>query len=92
MQAGVRTLSVRAGVEAVFWTCIVLMEVAYAGAIGVGLMSQVLVLLLHRGYHEFDIHWGVIAQTGWDNWTAMWLTDRLCRSCGARLSLWQHIR
>ncbi|KAK9915128.1 hypothetical protein WJX75_005043 [Coccomyxa subellipsoidea] len=41
-QAGVRTLSVRAGVETVFWTCIVLMEVGYAGAIGVGLMSQVM--------------------------------------------------
>ncbi len=41
LQEGVRTLSVRAGVETVFWTCIVLMEVAYAGAIGVGLMSPV---------------------------------------------------
>ena len=41
MQEGVRTLSVRVGVKTVFWTCIVLMEVAYAGAIGVGMMSQV---------------------------------------------------
>lgn len=36
-----RTLSVRVGVKTVFWTCIVLLEVAYAGAIGVGTMSQV---------------------------------------------------
>ncbi|CAL8468499.1 g8039 [Coccomyxa elongata] len=41
-QEGVRTLSVRVGVKTVFWTCIVLMEVAYAGAIGVGMMSQVM--------------------------------------------------
>lgn len=41
LQEGVRTLSVRAGVKTVFWTCIVLLEIAYAGAIGVGLMSEV---------------------------------------------------
>ena len=41
MQEGVRTFSVRVGVENVFWTCIALLEVAYAAAIGVGLVSQV---------------------------------------------------
>lgn len=40
-QAGVRTLTVRLGVSKVFWTCIVLLELAYAGAVGVGLLSQV---------------------------------------------------
>ncbi|KAK9830076.1 hypothetical protein WJX72_009619 [[Myrmecia] bisecta] len=40
-QAGVRTLSVRVGVKPVFWTCIALLELAYAGAIGVGLTSHV---------------------------------------------------
>ena len=40
-QEGVRTFSVRMGVKNVFWTCIALVEVAYAGAIGVGLMSEV---------------------------------------------------
>ena len=34
-------MSVRMGAPQVFWTCIVLLEVAYAGAIGVGLMSPV---------------------------------------------------
>ena len=60
MQEGVRTLSVRAGVETVFWTCIVLMEIAYAGAIGVGLMSQVRILLLCWSLLSEGI-----AQTGW---------------------------
>lgn len=40
-QAGISTMSVRMGAPQVFWTCIVLLEVAYAGAIGVGLMSPV---------------------------------------------------
>lgn len=41
-QAGVRTFSVRAGVAPIFWTCIAVLELAYAGAIGVGLASPVL--------------------------------------------------
>ena len=36
-----RTFSVRVGVKNVFWTCIALLETAYAGALGVGLASQV---------------------------------------------------
>ena len=40
-QAGVRTLSVRLGQKKVFWLCIILLEVAYAGAIGVSLCSSV---------------------------------------------------
>ena len=42
VQEGVRTFSVRVGVKNVFWTCIMLLEIAYAGAIGVGLVSQVI--------------------------------------------------
>ena len=34
-------MSVRMGAPQIFWTCIILLEVAYAGAIGVGLMSPV---------------------------------------------------
>lgn len=41
MQANVKTLSVRLGVKRVFWACIVLLELAYAGAIGLGVLSQV---------------------------------------------------
>ena len=41
MQAGIATMSVRLGAPQIFWTCIVLLEVAYAGAIAVGLMSPV---------------------------------------------------
>ena len=41
MQEGVRTFSVRVGVRNVFWTCIALLEIAYAGAICVGFASQV---------------------------------------------------
>lgn len=41
MQANVKTLSVRLGVKTVFWACIVLLELAYAGAIGLGVLSQV---------------------------------------------------
>ena len=41
LQEGVRTFSVRVGVKNVFWTCILLLEIAYAGALGVGLASQV---------------------------------------------------
>jgi len=40
-RAGVRTLSVRVGQQRVFWACIALLEVAYMGAIGVSLCSQV---------------------------------------------------
>ena len=46
VQEGVRTFSVRVGVKNVFWTCIILLETAYAGALGVGLASQVLPLSL----------------------------------------------
>ena len=31
----------RVGVKRVFWTCIILLELAYAGAIGIGFMSEV---------------------------------------------------
>ncbi|PSC70256.1 putative homogentisate phytyltransferase chloroplastic [Micractinium conductrix] len=41
-QAGVRTLSVRMGPKRVFWICIALLEAAYAGAILVGLQSELL--------------------------------------------------
>lgn len=40
MQEGIQTLSVRAGVPRVFWLCIVLLEVAYAGAICACLFSS----------------------------------------------------
>ena len=40
-QEGVRTLSVRMGVPRIFWTCIALLELAYAGALCVGFASQV---------------------------------------------------
>ncbi|KAL3150572.1 hypothetical protein ABBQ32_000382 [Trebouxia sp. C0010 RCD-2024] len=40
-QANVKTLSVRLGVKRVFWACIILLELAYAGAIGLGALSQV---------------------------------------------------
>ena len=48
VQEGVRTFSVRVGVKNVFWTCIMLLEIAYAGALGVGLASQVLPVGLPR--------------------------------------------
>ena len=41
LQADVKTLSVRLGVKKVFWACIVLLQIAYAGAIGLGALSQV---------------------------------------------------
>ena len=41
VQEGIQTLSVRVGVPRVFWLCIVLLEVAYAGAICMGLYSTV---------------------------------------------------
>ena len=41
LQAGVRTLSVRRGVPSVFWTCIALLELAYAGGVATGLLCQV---------------------------------------------------
>ena len=41
-QAGVQTLSVRLGPRRVYWACIALLEVAYAGAIAVGLCSPLL--------------------------------------------------
>lgn len=41
MQAGIFTLSVRVGAPQVFWTCIVLLEAAYAGAIAFGCTSPV---------------------------------------------------
>ncbi|DBA79176.1 TPA: hypothetical protein ACH3X1_008999 [Trebouxia sp. C0004] len=40
-QADVQTLSVKLGVKRVFWACIMLLELAYAGAIGLGALSQV---------------------------------------------------
>lgn len=39
-KAGVNTLSVRLGPKRVFWTCILLLEVAYIGAVTVGLGSE----------------------------------------------------
>lgn len=39
-KAGVRTLSVRLGPKRVFWACIAILEAAYAGAILVGLQSE----------------------------------------------------
>lgn len=41
LQADIKTFSVRLGVKRVFWTCIALLEFAYACAIGTGLMSRV---------------------------------------------------
>ena len=41
LQAGVKTLSVRLGPKRVFWVCVALLEVAYAGAICLGALSQV---------------------------------------------------
>ncbi len=40
-QAGIFTLSVRVGAKQVFWACIGLLELAYAGAVAFGLMSPV---------------------------------------------------
>ena len=39
-QAGVNTLSVRFGQRRMFWTCIALLELAYFGAVGVSLCSE----------------------------------------------------
>jgi len=52
MQANVRTLTVRWGVEKVFWICVALLELGYTGAIAYGatrqiLWSKVLVMLGH---------------------------------------------
>ena len=41
MQAGIFTLSVRVGAPQVFWTCIVLLEAAYTGAVAFGCTSPV---------------------------------------------------
>lgn len=41
MQAGIFTLSVRIGAQQVFWACISLLELAYAGAVAFGLTSPV---------------------------------------------------
>ena len=41
VQADVQTLSVKLGVKRAFWACIMLLELAYAGAIGLGALSQV---------------------------------------------------
>ena len=41
MQAGLRTFSVQSGVPKVFWICIGLLEIAYVGAIAVGVGSTV---------------------------------------------------
>lgn len=41
VQAGIFTLSVRVGAPQVFWTCIWLLEAAYAGAVLFGLTSPV---------------------------------------------------
>jgi hypothetical protein len=41
MQAGIFTLSVRVGAQQVFWACISLLELAYAGAVAFGLTSPV---------------------------------------------------
>lgn len=41
MQAGIFTLSVRIGAQQVFWACIGLLELAYAGAVAFGLTSPV---------------------------------------------------
>ena len=46
LQADVQTLSVKLGVKRVFWACIVLLELAYAGAIGLGVLSQVTMMHL----------------------------------------------
>lgn len=40
-QAGIFTLSVRVGAQQVFWVCIGLLELAYAGAVAFGLTSPV---------------------------------------------------
>jgi homogentisate phytyltransferase/homogentisate geranylgeranyltransferase len=40
MQAGLRTLSVRLGPSHVFWACILLLEAAYAGAVGLALFAS----------------------------------------------------
>ena len=55
MQANVKTLSVRLGVKRVFWACIVLLELAYAGAIGLGVLSQVrqAVYVAHAARHKY---------------------------------------
>lgn len=58
MQANVKTLSVRLGVKRVFWACIVLLELAYAGAIGLGVLSQVRQAIKihadHAAHHQFS--------------------------------------
>ena len=41
LQAGMRTFSVRSGVQKVFWICIGLLELAYVGGMVVGFGSQV---------------------------------------------------
>lgn len=41
VQAGIFTLSVRVGAPQVFWTCIVLLEAAYVGAVAFGCTSPV---------------------------------------------------
>ena len=58
VQADVQTLSVRLGVRRVFWACIMLLELAYAGAIGLGALSQVILhtccrpVMAHQSNHN----------------------------------------
>lgn len=40
LQAGLQTLSVQLGTKQVFWICIMLLEAAYLGAIGVGVRGK----------------------------------------------------
>lgn len=51
MQADVKTLSVRLGPKRVFWACIVLLQIAYAGAIGLGALSQVTFIQIPIALH-----------------------------------------
>ena len=48
VQAGIATMSVRMGAHQIFWTCIVLLEFAYAGAVVVGVLSPVSRVVMRR--------------------------------------------
>lgn len=56
MQGGVRTLSVRLGVDRVFWLCIALLEVAYAGAVGASILLTTVSGAVYRGAWYLHLH------------------------------------
>ena len=67
MQANVQTLSVRLGAKRVFWACITLLELAYAGAIGLGALSQVCLPLRTR---HMETYTGIVSSSC-ETWTSV---------------------